>query len=50
MQKESKPKRVSVVLRNDLSERVFQKAKELGQNIEAMGLLHAISELHKLKG
>lgn len=32
MQKESKPKRVSMALRNDLNERVFQKAKELEQN------------------
>ena len=32
MQKESKPKRVSMALRNDLNERVFQKAAELKQN------------------
>jgi hypothetical protein len=32
MQKESKPKRVSMALRNDLNERVFKKAKELEQN------------------
>jgi hypothetical protein len=32
MQKETKPKRVSMALRNDLNERVFQKAKELEQN------------------
>ena len=32
MQKESKPKRVSMALRNDLNERVFKKAQELGQN------------------
>jgi hypothetical protein len=32
MQNESKPKRVSMALRNDLNERVFQKAKELEQN------------------
>ena len=32
MKKESKPKRVSMALRNDLNERVFKKAKELEQN------------------
>jgi hypothetical protein len=32
MQKESKPKRVSMALRNDLNERVFKKAEELEQN------------------
>ena len=32
MQKEFKPKRVSMALRNDLNERVFKKAKELEQN------------------
>jgi hypothetical protein len=32
MEKEPKPKRVSMALRNDLNERVFQKAAELKQN------------------
>src|SRR5476651_2414609 len=32
MPKESKPKRVSMALRNDLNERVFEKAAELKQN------------------
>jgi hypothetical protein len=32
MPKESKPKRVSMALRNDLNERVFKKATELKQN------------------
>ena len=32
MEKEPKPKRVSMALRNDLNERVFKKAQELEQN------------------
>src|SRR5476651_2635958 len=32
MEKEPKPKRISMALRNDLNERVFQKAAELKQN------------------